>query len=209
MMANKMGMNSMLADMEADLAQKLGKGTHPITKIVKNLWAAEGTKVGDKVRAAYDWEDKAFKLAKFYKELKKNNMKTDEASLKSAWDKVNEVYVDHTTRLPTAIRNMDKSGIYPFMGYAWRSAPQVAKLVAKHPLKAIMFQTLMGSFGWSQIALMNQMFGYDDEKDPAYSLVYLLCAAFLYSTVFRHKSDGFWGTIVFIIAMAAMMIVPN
>lgn len=165
-MANKMGMNSMLADMEADLAQKLGKGTHPITKIVKNLWAAEGTKVGDKVRAAYDWEDKAFKLAKFYHELKKNNMRIDDASLKSAWDKVNEVYVDHTTRLPTAIRNMDKSGIYPFMGYAWRSAPQVAKLVAKHPLKVAMLQTLMGSFGWSQIALMNQMFGYDDEKDP-------------------------------------------
>jgi len=47
-----------------------------------------------------------------------------------------------------------------------RSAPQVAKLVAKHPLKVAMLQTLMGAFGWSQIALMNQMFGYDDEKDP-------------------------------------------
>lgn len=45
--------------------------------------------------------------------------------------------------------------------------------------------------------------------NPAYSLVYLLCAAFLYSTVFRHKSDGFWGTIVFMITMAAIMIVPN
>lgn len=45
--------------------------------------------------------------------------------------------------------------------------------------------------------------------NPAYSLVYLLCAAFLYGTVFRHKSDGFWGTIVFIISMAAMMIVPG
>lgn len=45
--------------------------------------------------------------------------------------------------------------------------------------------------------------------DPAYSLVYVLCAALLYSTVFRHKSEGFWGTIVFTISMAAMMIVPN
>jgi len=45
--------------------------------------------------------------------------------------------------------------------------------------------------------------------DPAYSIVYIACASLLYSTVFRHKSDGFFGALVFGMAIIAMMIVPN
>lgn len=45
--------------------------------------------------------------------------------------------------------------------------------------------------------------------DPAYSLTYIACAGFLYSTVFRHKSDGFFGVVVFMFLIIAMMIIPS
>lgn len=45
--------------------------------------------------------------------------------------------------------------------------------------------------------------------DPAYSLVYIACAGLLYSTVFRDKSDGFFGTVIFSMLMIAMMVVPS
>jgi hypothetical protein len=45
--------------------------------------------------------------------------------------------------------------------------------------------------------------------DPAYSLVYIACAGFLYSTVFRDKSDGFFGAVVFSMLIIAMMVIPS
>jgi hypothetical protein len=44
---------------------------------------------------------------------------------------------------------------------------------------------------------------------PQYSLVYIACAGFLYSTVFRDKSDGFFGAVVFSMLIIAIMVIPN
>ena len=44
---------------------------------------------------------------------------------------------------------------------------------------------------------------------PQYTLVYVACAAFLYGTVFRHKSQGFFGTLIIFIAVIAILILPT
>lgn len=43
---------------------------------------------------------------------------------------------------------------------------------------------------------------------PHYTFVYLVCAAFLYGTVFRYKSQGFFGTLALLIFIAAIVILP-
>jgi len=42
-----------------------------------------------------------------------------------------------------------------------------------------------------------------------YSLVYIACVTLLYSTVFRDKSDGFFGVLGISLAIIAIMIIPN
>jgi hypothetical protein len=63
-------MNGMGVDLEKSIlkANTDGKGL----TIIKNLLLAQDSKAGEFTRNAYDWEDKIFKLAKFYSEMKKN-----------------------------------------------------------------------------------------------------------------------------------------
>lgn len=41
---------------------------------------------------------------------------------------------------------------------------------------------------------------------PMAATIYLVTAAVLYGTVFRHKSQGFWGTLVFVFGISALLI---
>lgn len=42
---------------------------------------------------------------------------------------------------------------------------------------------------------------------PQLTLGYVFAASILYGTIFRHKSDGFFGVLVFMISITALMIV--
>ncbi|MDO9304606.1 MAG: hypothetical protein Q7T77_04715 [Sulfuricurvum sp.] len=42
---------------------------------------------------------------------------------------------------------------------------------------------------------------------PLFASGYFITVAFLYSTVFRHKSQGFWGVVATVIGIAALLIV--
>lgn len=44
---------------------------------------------------------------------------------------------------------------------------------------------------------------------PQYTLVYVACAAFLYGTVFRYKSQGFFATLIAFIGIMAILIIPT
>jgi len=41
---------------------------------------------------------------------------------------------------------------------------------------------------------------------PVLASGYLITAAFLYGTVFRHKSQGFWGTVVLVLSLYALLV---
>lgn len=41
---------------------------------------------------------------------------------------------------------------------------------------------------------------------PMAATIYLVTAAVLYGTVFRHKSQGFWGILAFVFGIAALLI---
>lgn len=42
---------------------------------------------------------------------------------------------------------------------------------------------------------------------PIAATIYLITAAVLYGSVFRHKSQGFWGTLVFVFGIIGLFIV--
>lgn len=44
---------------------------------------------------------------------------------------------------------------------------------------------------------------------PAYSLVYLFIVTVIYSTVFRSKSEGFWGVMAFTFLGGLIMMMPG
>ncbi|WP_294967115.1 hypothetical protein, partial [Sulfurimonas sp.] len=142
--ANKYGLNSYLGEMEN--MDTLGIGKDPImVTILKNAYLSKGSKTGDTARRMYDWEDKIFKLANFYNQIKKG---IDE---KRAFKLANEAYVDYTTPLPGAVRNLDKSGLMPFIHYSYKSTPMVLKTIAKHPFRFAMLQAAMigtGASSW-------------------------------------------------------------
>lgn len=42
---------------------------------------------------------------------------------------------------------------------------------------------------------------------PLAATIYFITAAVLYGTVFRHKSQGFWGVVGFVLSISALLIV--
>ncbi|MDX1809716.1 MAG: hypothetical protein R3331_09270 [Sulfurospirillaceae bacterium] len=137
--ANKYGLNSSLDMMEK--MQPFDNKKEPIImSILKNAYFSKGSKSGDALRHIYDWEDKIFKLASFYRQISEG---VDE---KTAFKISQEAYVDYTTPIPGSFRVMDKMGIMPFVHYSYKATPMVLKAVAKHPFKFAMLQAaLMGT----------------------------------------------------------------
>ncbi len=142
--ANKYGLNSSLKDFE-DMNAVLDKGKFSLAKsLVKNLYLAKGSKVGDSIRNLYDWEDKIFKLATFKKLL-------DEGMSESSAYEGTSVYVDYSTPLPAFVRTMDKTGLFPFVHYVYKSTPATAKVILKNPMKFMLLQAALigtGASAW-------------------------------------------------------------
>lgn len=44
---------------------------------------------------------------------------------------------------------------------------------------------------------------------PAYSIIYILVVTVIYSTVFRSKSEGFWGVMAFTFLGSLIMMMPG
>ena len=123
---------------------------------LKNLYLAEGTMLGDAIRAGYNFEDEVFKLAHFKKIMDKEGFdiskindpayrKSFEGKLSSAMKKANYEYVDYATSWNKFAKNIDKYGIYPFLQYAWKSTPMMIQTAAKNPVK---FVAAMGAIGY-------------------------------------------------------------
>ncbi len=140
--ANKYGLNSYLGEMEKIEPFDLKK--EPVVmSILKNAYFSKGSKLGDTARHLYDWEDKIFKIASFYKHLESG---MDE---KQAFKISQEAYVDYTSPLPGAVRILDKIGLMPFIHYSYKATPMVVKAIAKHPLRFTLMQGAMMGAGAS------------------------------------------------------------
>lgn len=140
--ANKYGLNSSL-DMMEKIAPFNDTKEPVIMSILKNAYFSKGSKTGDFARHAYDWEDKIFKLASFYRHL------NDGVDEKSAFKLSQEAYVDYTTPIPAAVRVVDKMGIMPFVHYSYKATPMVLKAIAKNPLKFTLMQAALVGTGAS------------------------------------------------------------
>lgn len=140
--ANKYGLNSSL-DMMEKMEPFDSKKEPIIMSILKNAYFSKGSKTGDFARHAYDWEDKIFKLASFYRHLSEG---VDE---KTAFKISQEAYVDYTTPIPAAVRVVDKMGIMPFVHYSYKATPMVLKAIAKNPLKFTLMQAALVGTGAS------------------------------------------------------------
>ncbi|MCK5111055.1 MAG: hypothetical protein KAQ94_05995 [Arcobacteraceae bacterium] len=144
--ANKYGLNSSLKDFEdIDVHITDKKKINVGLSIVKNLYLAQGSKAGDKIRKLYDWEDKLFKVASF------KRLMDDGVAEKDAFKKASEVYVDYSTPLPDFVRTIDKSGLFPFMHYVYKATPATMKVIAKHPVRYALLQTALlgaGASSW-------------------------------------------------------------
>lgn len=127
------------------LEQNSKKGA--LRKVWDELYFAEGSKAGDFMRAAYNYEDAIFKVAHFKKLLDSkgidiNRIKSDKAYLaqnekllSDAMKRANYEYVDYGTRWNKAAQALDRGGIMPFLQYTWKSTPMVARTILKNPLK--------------------------------------------------------------------------
>lgn len=93
------------------------------------------SKTGKAVRKLYDWEDKIFKVASFYRLLEEG---IPEAQ---AYKKAMEVYVDYTTPKPAALAVLDKSGLMPFLHYQYKATPATAKVMLHNPLRTVIMGT--------------------------------------------------------------------
>jgi len=152
--ANKYGLNTMLDDMEAYHAVARPDGRlGVIPTIWKNMYLSQDSKIGHNVRKLYDWEDKIYKLASFSRNLKQG------MDPKTAFTEANKLYVNYSTPLPGAIRLLDKTGLMPFLHYQFKSTPEAARVMLKHPLRAF----LIGSAVWARDA-----FVFQDEEDQYY-----------------------------------------
>lgn len=132
------------------------KDKNLLLSIVKNLYLAEGTKAGSAFRKAYQWEDEVFKVASFYKRLKKLEKPSD-VEVKQALKEAMADYVDYSTPLPPLIRRLDKNGLFPFSHYVWKSTPRVGMIMLKNPLKVL---ALQAALYWKDAGIFN-----DNEDD--------------------------------------------
>lgn len=160
--ANSMGLNTMLNDMQRPDAQMLRSQNRPLDAVLvawQNIYMAQGSKVGEKVRAMYEWEDKIFKLAALYRGLEKfaadNKREPTHGETKKIFDDANGAYVDYSTPLGFIPRVLDKSGLFPFLHYSVKATPAVAKMMLKNPLKAALFISALSMMGASTIGSKN------------------------------------------------------
>lgn len=113
---------------------------------IKNAYMAKGSYLGDKMRSFYSWEDVFFKLAAF-KRLKEKGLEPSEA-----FREANSLYVDYTTPVPPILRAVDKTGLFPFLHYAYKATPATLRAIAKSPSSLLRFMALQAflyQFGWS------------------------------------------------------------
>ncbi|MDR1460470.1 MAG: hypothetical protein LBI78_02370 [Campylobacteraceae bacterium] len=142
--ANKQGFNSQLDYLEGGLKQFESEKKEPIIlRILKETYFAKGSKTGNFLRNAYDWGDKIFKLAHFYR-LTREGV-DDVAAMRLA----QKSYVDYSTPMPAGIRALDKSGLVPFLHYQYKATLMVLKTILKHPVRFAILQGAMAGLGAS------------------------------------------------------------
>ncbi|WP_151946602.1 hypothetical protein [Aliarcobacter butzleri] len=142
--ANTMGLNSYLDDFEKSHIDLAPNGRVNVAQTIwKNLYMTRDSKLGKGMRYLYDWEDKIFKIASFYKGLE------DGLDAKTAFDNAKEVYVDYSTPLPAAIRVLDKTGAMPFLHYQYKSTPAILKVMGKNKLRTLLLGTGVFALGGS------------------------------------------------------------
>lgn len=153
--ANKYGLNTLLNDMEGSLATSPDGKPNIMLTIMKNLYATADSKTGQAMRSAYEWEDKIFKLAAFEGNMRRMKKELgrdlNEAEKRRAFMEANAAYVDYDTPLPSIVRTLDKSGVFPFLHYTWKSTPVVARAIAKDPMRFMILQAAligMGASAW-------------------------------------------------------------
>lgn len=153
--ANKYGLNTLLDDMEGDLATSPDGKPNIMLTIMKNLYATADSKTGQAMRSAYEWEDKIFKLSAFEGNMRRMKKELgrdlNEAEKRRAFMEANAAYVDYDTPLPSIVRTLDKSGVFPFLHYTWKSTPVVARAIAKDPMRFMILQAAligMGASAW-------------------------------------------------------------
>ncbi|MGE4396080.1 MAG: DEAD/DEAH box helicase family protein [Sulfurimonas sp.] len=94
---------------------------------------------------------------KYQKDIQ--NIALSENEMRSAFESVDEVYVNYGTPLPAGVKNLDRSGLFPFMHYTWKATPIFLKQMMRHPYKVAMLHVAAGSYGLSKI------WGESDERD--------------------------------------------
>lgn len=154
----------------------------------KELYMAQGTVLGDVIRAGYNFEDAVFKIAHFRRIMEKEGFdiskvgdaaykKSFEGKLSAAMKNANYEYVDYATGWNKFAKGLDKYGVYPFVQYAWKSTPMILRTIAKNPIKASL---MIGAIGagkgltiqnrdeknnlkpdWAQNGLVTNLFGAD------------------------------------------------
>ena len=165
--ASEMGLGSQLLELESGIKKiENSKDSIPM-KMWKLLYMTEDSATGSAMRTAYEWEDKIFKLAAYYdkvRELEHRGIMPDEAQKRKLLDEAQSEYVDYRTPVPPALRFLDKSGLFPFLHYQVKSLPQVAKAIAKHPVRFLALQAALLAFGAS--AFTNDE---DEARTPFYA----------------------------------------
>lgn len=100
----------------------------------------------------------AYRVAnKYQKDIQNIALSKDE--MRVAFEGVDEVYVNYGTPLPAGVKNLDRSGLFPFMHYTWKATPIFMKQMMRHPYKVAMLHVAAGSYGLSKI------WGENDERD--------------------------------------------
>ena len=150
-LARKFGLNNEIEDYETfRVGIDVKKDKNILVKVLKNIYMAEGTTIGEGVRRVYGMEDEIFKLASFYRRIegKKMSTKTAQQHFKEAMAD----YVDYSTPLPPLVRRLDRNGVFPFSHYVWKSTPRIAKMIAKNPVKFALLQVALLESGASVFA---------------------------------------------------------
>lgn len=131
--ADAQGLNSMLFDIEGrgDVLIESDKPTSAIGSLIWRVWGemylTKDSTLGGFARKSYDWEDKIFKLANFYKRIQ------DGEDDISAFRKASELYVDYALPLPNSWKFLDKTGLMPFIHYMYKSTPATMKCIVDNP----------------------------------------------------------------------------
>ena len=169
-LANSLGLDSHLNDLEGLVKplQSESKG-NILTKALKEAYMAEGSWSGEKARYLYSMEDKAFKIARFKKNLEiiakdkgfdvNDFSKFSSDELKAAMKDAQYSYVDYSTHFNGTLKMLDKTGVQPFLHYAVKSTPMVLKAALKRPDRFLMMQAILAYGGGSA------WLGADNERD--------------------------------------------